>query len=213
MVLLNFVAGGLVIGLLLGGTLRQLGQLRIRVLWLAYLAIALQVAAFPSGVLPWSMPGGVASALWLASYGTLGTFIVVNREVAGLAVVGVGQACNVVAIVANGGLMPVTRGALRDAGLEYRLRNNSISAVHPHLSWFVDRWAVPTWLPFGNVYSVGDVIIGIGVLLAIVVAMRPRLLSPRGERSDRLETDLTVSARGAGAYGGPADTRERAPVG
>ena len=39
MVLLNFVAAGLVIGLLLGGNLRQLGQLRIRVLWLAYLAI------------------------------------------------------------------------------------------------------------------------------------------------------------------------------
>jgi hypothetical protein len=181
MVLLNFVAAGLVLGLVLGGSLRRLGQLRVRALWLAYLAVALQVAAFPSGVLPWSTPGGVASALWLVSYGALGALIVANRRVAGLAVVGVGQACNVVAIVANGGLMPVTRGALRDAGLDYDLRNNSISAVHPHLSWLVDRWAVPTWLPLGNVYSVGDVIIGLGVLLAIVIAMRPRLLHGRGD--------------------------------
>jgi hypothetical protein len=181
MVLLNFVAAGLVLGLVLGGSLRRLGQLRVRALWLAYLAVALQVAAFPSGVLPWSTPGGVASALWLVSYGALGGFIVANHRVAGLAVVGVGQACNVVAIVANDGLMPATRGALRDAGLDYHLRNNSISAVHPHLSWLVDRWAVPTWLPLGNVYSVGDVIIGLGVLLAIVIAMRPRLLPGRGD--------------------------------
>jgi hypothetical protein len=41
----------------------------------------------------------------------------------------------------------------------------------------VDRWAVPSWLPLGNVYSVGDVAIGVGVLLTIVIAMRPRVFA------------------------------------
>ena len=36
----------------------------------------------------------------------------------------------------------------------------------------VDRWAVPHWIPLGNVYSIGDVLIAIGVFLAIVAAMR-----------------------------------------
>jgi ABC-type oligopeptide transport system substrate-binding subunit len=36
-------------------------------------------------------------------------------------------------------------------------------------------YTFPSWLPLGNVYSVGDVAIGVGVLMTIVVAMRPRL--------------------------------------
>ena len=52
------------------------------------------------------------------------------------------------------------------------MHNNSIEVVRPHLAALVDRWAVPTWIPLGNVYSVGDVLIAIGVFLAIVAAMR-----------------------------------------
>jgi Family of unknown function (DUF5317) len=176
-VLLDFVVAGLVVGLLLGGSPQRLASLRVRFLWLAYAAIALQVAAFPSGVLPWSMPPAAASGLWLASYAALTALIVANLRIPGLALVGVGQACNLVAILANHGLMPVTRGALDGAGLSYHLRNNSLSVVHPHLAWLVDRWAVPAWLPLGNVYSIGDVAIGIGVLATVVIAMRPRLFT------------------------------------
>jgi hypothetical protein len=174
-VLLDFVVAGLLVGLVLGGSPRRLANLRVRFLWLAYVGIALQVAAFPSGVLPWSMPESVAKGLWLGSFAALGALIAANIRIPGLALIGVGQACNLVAILANHGLMPVTRGALDAAGIAYHLRNNSIQVVQPHVAWLVDRWAVPSWLPLGNVYSVGDVAIGIGVLLTIVVAMRPRL--------------------------------------
>ena len=175
MVLLDFVFAGLIVGLVLGGSPRRLGNLRVRFLWLAYVGIALQLAAFPSGVLPWSMPEVAAKALWLGSFVALGSLIVANIRIPGLALIGVGQACNLIAVLANHGLMPVTRGALDSAGLSYHLRNNSLSVVHPHLAWLVDRWAVPSWLPMGNVYSVGDVAIGVGVLVTIVIAMRPRL--------------------------------------
>jgi hypothetical protein len=176
MVFLNFVAAGLLIGVLLGGRVRALARLRIRSWWLAYLAIALQIAAFPSGVFPWSTPDSVASVLWVSSYAALGALIVRNIRVPGLAIVGIGQMCNLVAIVANGGHMPVTRGALDAAGLSYHLRNNSISLANPHLASLVDRWAVPGWLPLGNVYSIGDVVIGVGILAAIVIGMRPRIV-------------------------------------
>lgn len=177
MVLLDFVFAGLIVGVALGGSPRGLANLRVRFLWLAYLGIGLQVAAFPSGVLPWSMPEIVAKGLWLGSYVALGGLIVANIRIPGLALIGVGQACNLVAILANHGLMPVTRGALDSAGLSYHMRNNSLSVVHPHLAFLVDRWAVPSWLPMGNVYSIGDVAIGIGVLVTIVIAMRPRLFA------------------------------------
>jgi hypothetical protein len=175
MVLLDFVAAGLVVGLLLGGSLRNLTSLSIHSLWLAYAAISLQLVAFPSGFLPWSTPDHVARILWLASYVLLAAVVLRNCRIPGIAVIGIGQACNVIAIVVNGGHMPVTRSALDGAGLAYHLHNNSVSLGHPHLSWLIDRWAVPGWLPLGNVYSVGDVLIAGGVMALLVLAMRPRL--------------------------------------
>jgi hypothetical protein len=78
---------------------------------------------------------------------------------------------NLVAISANGGHMPVLRSALADAGLSYRLHNNSLSAAHPHLPWLVDRWAAPDWIPLANVYSIGDVAISVGTIILVVSAM------------------------------------------
>jgi hypothetical protein len=52
------------------------------------------------------------------------------------------------------------------------VHNNSISAVQPHLGFLVDRWGAPQWLPLANVFSVGDVLIAIGTIVAIVAAMK-----------------------------------------
>jgi hypothetical protein len=83
---------------------------------------------------------------------------------------------NLAAILANGGHMPALPSAMRDAGLSYTgVHNNSVAAAHPHLAWFVDRWAAPGWVPAGNVFSVGDVLIAIGVVVLIAAAMGARL--------------------------------------
>ena len=185
MVFLDAILLGVVLGVVLRGNPAALGELRIRRVWLAYAAIALQVVAFPSNVLPWSTPDIAARALWLVSYALLIALIVENRHIRGILVVGAGLACNLAAIVANGGLMPVTQAALDGAGLDYDVHNNSISLVEPHLASLVDRWAAPAWLPFANVYSVGDVLIGVGIVLAVVVAMRPTTSRPAPEPEAR----------------------------
>jgi hypothetical protein len=43
-------------------------------------------------------------------------------------------------------------------------------AASPHFSWFVDRWALPSWVPLGNVFSVGDVLIAAGGFVFVLVA-------------------------------------------
>jgi hypothetical protein len=182
MVLAEAAIAGVVLGLLSGGRLGALGELRIRHVGLVYAAILLQAVAFPSGVLPWSTPDGVARGLWLTSFVLLVGFAVVNRAVRGVVLVFAGLACNLTAVVANGGLMPASPQAIRAAGLTYRLKNNSISTGHPHLGWLTDRWAVPQWIPWGNVFSIGDVLIAAGIFVAIVLAMhgraRPTTRSP-----------------------------------
>lgn len=186
MVLAEAAMAGIVLGLLSGGRLGALGDLRIRRVELVYTAILLQIGAFPSGFLPWSTPDGIARALWLVSFALLIGFVAVNRAVRGIALVFAGLACNLAAVLANGGLMPASPRAIRTAGMTYRLQNNSISTVRPHLAWLTDRWAVPEWIPWGNVFSIGDVLIAVGIIVTILLAMHGRARpAERIEQNDR----------------------------
>jgi hypothetical protein len=171
MVLIESVAIGIALGLLCGGRLSALARLPVRGLWLVYAAIALQVVAFPSGVLPWSTSDGTARVLWLLSYTLLLSFVCTNFRIRGVPLIALGLLSNLCAILANGGHMPASPAAVHAAGLTYRLRNNSITTGHAHLSWLVDRWAVPAWIPLGNVFSIGDVLIAVGTAAVVCLAM------------------------------------------
>jgi hypothetical protein len=179
MVFLNFVALGVIVGLVLGGSLSALADIDLRALRLVFVAIGLQVLAFPSGVLPWALPELASRGLWLASYTLLVGFLVGNRSFTGIRIAAAGVGCNLVAVLANGGLMPALPSALRGAGRHYDLHNNSITRARPSVSWLVDRWATPHWLPFGNVFSVGDVLIALGAAAVVVAAMLGPLLAKR----------------------------------
>jgi hypothetical protein len=187
MVLAEAAIAGILLGLVSGGRLGALGELRIRRVGLVYAAILLQIGAFPSGLLPWSTPDAIASGLWLVSFALLIGFAVANRAVRGVGLVFAGLASNLAAVVANRGLMPASPHALRAEGMTYRLHNNSIATVHPHLVWLTDRWAVPDWIPWGNVFSVGDVLIAAGIVATIVLAMhgRSRPVAERIEPNNR----------------------------
>ena len=172
MVFVDVVLVALLAGRLLGGSLGTLADTPIKGMRFAFAALALNVAAFPSGVLPWETPSWVARVLWLVSYGLLIAMLLRNLRLVGVRFLVLGLLCNLAAIVANGGLMPVRPSALAGAHRAYTTHNNSIEVVRPHLAALVDRWAVPHWIPLGNVYSVGDVLIAVGVFLAVVAAMR-----------------------------------------
>jgi Family of unknown function (DUF5317) len=182
MVLAEAAVVGIWLGLVSGGRMSALAELRIRHVELAYVAILLQIGAYPSGLFPWSTPDGVARVLWLVSFGLLIGFAAANRAVRGVALVFAGLASNLAAVLANGGLMPANPHAARAAGMTSRLHNNSVAASHPHLAWLTDRWAVPDWIPFGNVYSVGDVLIAVGIAATIILAMHERS-GPGAERN------------------------------
>jgi hypothetical protein len=184
MVLAFPVALGVLIGLVTRGDLRKLATLRLRRIELFYLAFVLQLVAFPVAFIPWETNDRVATALWLASYGLLVIGAIANRKITGVPVVAAGMLSNVIAVVANGGHMPALPQALRAAHKHYSVHFNSAMNAKPRLPWLVDRWAVPHWIPFGNVYSVGDAIIAVGVVLLVVAAMQPRLLKGRRGRDD-----------------------------
>ena len=90
-------------------------------------------------------------------------------------VVAAGALSNLVAISANGGFMPADPGALALAGFGGPGdHTNSIVLADPAVRFLTDIYALPAAVPMANVFSVGDVLIGVGIVIVIVAAMRRR---------------------------------------
>ena len=168
---------GIAIGWLLRGSLDGLLRLDFRWAALAVGGLLVQVVLFtPFGS---SVAGDLVPRIYIAS--TLAVFVAVVRNVRlpGMAIVAAGALCNLVAIAANGGLMPADPGALTLAGFAGPGEHtNSVILEAPAFEPLTDIYALPAWLPMANVFSVGDVLIGVGVAVAIVVAMRRREPAP-----------------------------------
>ncbi|HXY84040.1 MAG TPA: DUF5317 family protein [Gaiellaceae bacterium] len=187
------ILAGLILSLVVGGRLGRIADVRLRSAWLFYAGIAFNVAAFPFRELPWRTPDRLAVGLWLVAYAFLAAGCGRNLRTPGVKLVTVGMASNLAAILANGGHMPALPSALRGAGLHFHVSRNSALAAGPHLSWLVDRWAAPAWVPLANVYSVGDVLISVGGFVFAFVASGgwARLRSVvRGAGADPVEPPL-----------------------
>lgn len=120
-----------------------------------------------------ALVGGLGPAVYVASTAVVLGVVILNARVRGLPIVAAGAALNLAAIVANGGFMPADPGALAAAGLTPASGpTNSVVSASPALAPLTDVFALPPWLPFANVFSVGDVLIGLGVAITIALAMR-----------------------------------------
>ncbi|HEX8939050.1 MAG TPA: DUF5317 family protein [Candidatus Limnocylindrales bacterium] len=174
MFLLYALAAGLLLGLLLGGSLAGIGGLRFRWAGLAVGGFAIQVVLFAPPVA--ASVGDLGTPIYLASTLLVVAAVLGNvRQLPALWLVAVGAAANLAAIVANGGGMPALPSALEAAGRTGSTAySNSILAPDPILPALVDRFAIPAGIPFANVFSIGDVLIGLGVAAVLIVAMRRR---------------------------------------
>jgi hypothetical protein len=166
---------------LFGGRLRHLAEIRFRAAWLALAAIAVQIliiSVVPGG------PPALYRGVHLASYVLVGAFVIANRTIPGLPLIGLGGALNLVAIVANGGVMPASPPALDAAGVRPDAGEfeNSVAVTDARLGWLGDVFATPGFLPVDNVYSVGDLIIAVGVLVVLHRVCGSRLRRPGGRR-------------------------------
>jgi Family of unknown function (DUF5317) len=154
---------------LTGGRVSRLAELRLRLPGLALAGIAVQfliVTVAPGGL------AGLHEPLHVLSYALLGAFGWVNRRIAGLPIVLAGGGLNALVILANGGVMP-TDPAVADAVANRAAPGEFInSAAHgdARLAFLGDVIATPDGLPLQNVYSVGDVIIVLGLLVVVHAA-------------------------------------------
>lgn len=178
--LLMGIAVGLVLGLLLGGRLSALINVHLRFALLIGVAVLLRFGtqiAIGQGIEP---ADTLRLPLYAASFGTLTGALWLNRRSPGLLIVMVGVAFNAMAIVVNGGWMPVYEPALAVAGLPLTDISGSYHVVLPaELGIEFLRMAGPLGdiIPFPfpllpNVVSLGDVLISLGLGWFVFATLR-----------------------------------------
>jgi len=168
-----------------------LPKFEIRFGWLALVAVAAQLIVIYVGF------GGAEELrrfVFPASYVLLLAFIILNRRRVGFLVIGAGTLLNFLAIVTNGGLMPISPANMEKAGLGDELAELELGDAVPlsknvlleegdtGLQWLTDRFTWDSLGPF-PVFSIGDVIIGAGLVVVLVELLLP--LIARAASRDR----------------------------
>ena len=147
----------------------------------ALLALLVQVIAIRAPLGDDDLPRRI---LLVTSYVILFVFVLSNLRRPGIAVLGAGLLLNFIAIIANGGLMAITpetvlkTGELPDdAAIGEWLPGSKdilLEREDVHLWALTDRL---TWDPVSSVFrafSIGDVVIVTGLVLAVVELLAPR---------------------------------------
>jgi hypothetical protein len=180
MFLCGAIVAGILIGYLFGGRIHHLGSLKLRWVFLIPFSLFIQLLIFP---LFTSRPVLVfaTSSLHLLSYALVFLFLFLNARVLPLFLIGVGAILNVVVIAANGGYMPSSATALARAGAEGVVSHLLAEGVYGNvklmgegtrLDALGDLLYLPRWVPFATAFSVGDLVMGLGLAWLVAWGMR-----------------------------------------
>jgi MFS family permease len=169
---------GLGLGLLVGGRIDNLINVRLR--WLpVLLAAAAARFGLDAALAGGSVPDGLRLWLVIVTYVLLTGMLLVNRSLPGLTAAALGTAANGLAIIANGGWMPVWRSSLEAAGLDstaihsnfHRMLTGPVDgSFFAHGGPLVDIIPIPIPM-LQSVASVGDLLLAAGLGLFVFAAL------------------------------------------
>lgn len=190
LLLASILVIGLLLGWGLGGSIRELGNLNVRLWWLIPVGLALQVVPIPQS------PDGPGLYLpfvtLLVSFVLVGGVVALNWRLRGFVAVLVGVVLNLIPIAVNQG-MPVSAQAVVASGGNVADVPTGIGSKH-HLqrpgddvTFLADVIAIRR--PFRAVVSVGDLVMWAGAGWFVTFAMlgAPRR-EPRPARPPRRAT-------------------------
>lgn len=161
---------GLLLGFALGGRAAGLANIKFRWGMLAVAGFALQVILFSGPVS--ERVGDAGPVIYVASTALVLVAVLANLRLPGMALVAIGAAFNLAAIVANGGYMPASHSAAAVGPDGTVVYSNTRVIASPALEPLTDIIVLPAWLPFTNIASIGDLLIGAGIAIVIAASMR-----------------------------------------
>jgi hypothetical protein len=161
-----------------GRAIDEIARISLRTAWLALLALALQWPLLRARAGP-TQDLALQRALFLLSHLLLLVFVWRNRRQPGTLAIGLGVACNLLVILANGGLMPITPETLVrinpgtplegwPLGSHYGYSKDVILARDATRLWFLsDMLVLPPPFPWPTAFSLGDLVIAAGIILLL----------------------------------------------
>ena len=208
---LSTILLALIVGAIAGGGLPRLADLRLRWIVLLFAALALRVGAGLSRELDIGVEVPVGWA-FIAAYGLIFAWLWQNWRIPGLQIAAVGIGANLLAILLNGGQMPIWAAAFASAGFSeadiandpfhFLLRADTIAEFVGSGGIFGD--VIPLPIPvIRDVVSIGDVILAVGIFWAIVFSMTRAEAPARGGYALRLSPTVRPGVAGAVSIGVP----------
>jgi hypothetical protein len=181
MLLLYAVVIGIVVGLATRGRLSALASVHIRLWPVALVGLLFQVALFSSPLA--ASVGRLGPSLYVLSTTLVFMSLIVNLRQPGFWLIILGAGLNFAAIVANGGYMPASPDAVAiwqgvSALPTTDYTNSAIATGATTLAFLGDIFVLPRPLPLANIFSIGDVLIGLGGAWFVIATMHGRV-SPR----------------------------------
>ena len=161
-----------VVSLVSGGSLRRLGEIRLRALWALFASLAIQIG-LELVSLPEARFDTLGIGLLMASYALLLAFCATNLRLRGMAIVMIGIGLNALVIGLNQG-MPTKVATMIDDGVEVPVADDTVKhqAEQPDdwLGFLGDTIVLPE--PFNEVISFGDLILAAGFVNVCFAATR-----------------------------------------
>jgi hypothetical protein len=187
MILIFALLLALVLGIVRGGNVSNLQHLHLRGYGIVLGAVALQSAVI---YLPTQTNIPLRVAVLGISFGLVALFIWLNRNLPGMPLIGVGFLANLLVMMANGGHMPITYEAVVAAGygrlaspdatgmLIFGSKDILLPAEQTRLGFLSDIFVIPPPFPITSVFSVGDVLIALGMFWLVPSALGARTVAP-----------------------------------
>ncbi len=173
---------GVILGYLRGGRIAHLASLSMRLTWLVPIALVIQLLIFPlfgdRPLLPYA-----TTPLHLLSYALVFLFLALNVRILPLLAVGLGALLNILVICVNGGYMPSSATALSRSGaagvasaLEAQgiYGNVRLMGQETRLNLLGDFLYLPRWVPLATAFSIGDLVMALGVAWLVAWGMKKR---------------------------------------
>lgn len=193
MIIFVIVLAAVVIALIRGGRLENLGRLEFRYFYLLFVPLILQLIIFSPLPKLWKVETPAAPFVYAFSMWIGVVVLLLNRHLPGMLLIFFGLLLNLLVIGFNNGYMPVSMELRQMMGLSTftGVHNNSIAMTANTPLWFLgDLFPLPLALPFSNnfllseMFSVGDVYISIGGFMFVQGALVPRPQPPLAEAED-----------------------------
>lgn len=147
--------------------------------WLVFASVIPQIFVFYIPTIGQWVPEWIIPTIQIISMAGLLIFTIVNLTKPGFWALGVGLLSNFLVIVLNGGWMPIHPQTLKlmvpaqpiefwEIGTRLGFTKDRIMTYdQTNLAFLSDIFTLPQWIPYKVAFSIGDVLISIGVIILL----------------------------------------------